>query len=246
MTYSRPSDFDLPSPPYYRPASTVTLTCTAHHAVGSVSYRWSSTCGSSCFASSSTSQSVSKSILQSIDAGVHTCRATDSLGNTGSNATEMILIGKVKSSNLCFYMYNAGSGIYVQRSRYIRSSAVANNSLIVRGSSSSYYIDAQCYSNSTLGSTAYFRFPDGSREYSDSNENYYRIEQLSYTGVRISRYSSRYNPNIYGIFTCEVPDSRGITIETSIGIYSSRPSEFTNVHIYLLLLQYRCTICIQH
>ena len=93
VTYNPPSDFNLPSPPYYRPATSVTLTCLAHHPTGSVSYERSSTC-SSCFASSSTSQSISDSLLQSNDAGIHTCTVTDSNGNTGSNGTEMRLIGK--------------------------------------------------------------------------------------------------------------------------------------------------------
>ena len=93
VTYNPPSDFTLPSPPYFRPATSVTLTCHAHGATGTVRYRWSSTC-SSCFASSSSSQSVSKSILKSNDAGVHTCTVTDADGNTGTNSTEMQLIGK--------------------------------------------------------------------------------------------------------------------------------------------------------
>ena len=128
--------------------------------------------------------------------------------------------------------FSIGSGMYVQRSYYIRNRAVANNSLIVRGTSSLYYINVHCYSNSTLGNTAYFRFPDGVRQYSSSSYNYYRIGQLSYTGVSISRYSSSYYPRIYGIFTCEVPDSRGITVETSIGIYSSMPSEFLKAFLH--------------
>ena len=93
VTYSPPSAFILPSPPYYHPTSSVTLTCRAHHATGSVTYQWSSTC-SGCFASSGTSQAISDSMLQSNDAGVHTCTVTDSNGNTGSNSTEMRLIGK--------------------------------------------------------------------------------------------------------------------------------------------------------
>ena len=94
VTYNPPFDFTLPSPPYYRPASSVTLTCRAHNATGSVSYQWSSTC-SSCFASSSTAQTISETILNSDSAGVHTCNVTDSAGNTGENSTEMRLIGKL-------------------------------------------------------------------------------------------------------------------------------------------------------
>ena len=93
VTYNPPSDFNLPSPPYYRPATSVALTCRAHHPTGSVSYQWSSTC-SSCFARSSSSQSITKTTLQSIDAGVHMCTATDGSGNTGSNTTEMRMMGK--------------------------------------------------------------------------------------------------------------------------------------------------------
>ena len=124
-----------------------------------------------------------------------------------------------------------GSGIYIQQSRYINNRAATNNSLI--GGTSSYYFIAQCYSNSTSGDRAYFRFPDGDRVYSESNHYSYSIGQLNYTGVQISR---RYWPNIYGIFTCEVPDSRGIMVETSIGIYSSRPSKFFNYHSLCCLL----------
>ena len=95
VSYNPPSDFTLPSPPYYRPATPVTLTCHAHGATGTVRYQWSSTC-SSCFVSSSTSQSVSRNILTSGDAGVHTCAVTDADGNTGTNSTEMGLIGERK------------------------------------------------------------------------------------------------------------------------------------------------------
>ena len=92
VRYSPPGDFTLPSPPYYRPATSVTLTCRAHSATGTVTYRWSSTC-SSCFASSSSSWSITESTLKSNSAGVHTCTATDSVQNTGSNSTQMKIIG---------------------------------------------------------------------------------------------------------------------------------------------------------
>ena len=94
VTYNPPFDFTLPSPPYYRPASSVTLTCHAHNATGSISYQWSSTCNN-CFASNSTAQTISEDILKSNSAGIHTCIATDGGGNTGSTSTEMRLIGKL-------------------------------------------------------------------------------------------------------------------------------------------------------
>ena len=93
VTYNPPNDFTLPSPPYYRPATSVNLTCQAHHATGTISYQWSSTC-SSCFTSRSRDQSVSDDILKSNSAGIHTCTATDSDGNIGTSNTEIKLIGK--------------------------------------------------------------------------------------------------------------------------------------------------------
>ena len=93
VSYSPPPDFTLPSPPYYRPATTVSLTCNAHGATGSIRYYWTSTC-SSCFASGSYSQTISKNILTSSDAGIHTCTATDSTGTSVSASTEMKLYGK--------------------------------------------------------------------------------------------------------------------------------------------------------
>ena len=92
VSYNPPSDFTLPSPPYYRPATSVTLTCHAHGNI--TSYYWTSTCSNYCFAHGTYSQSISDSILTSNDAGIHTCTATDADGTTGSNSTEMKLIGK--------------------------------------------------------------------------------------------------------------------------------------------------------
>ena len=42
ITYEAPPDFNLPSPPYYRPASSVKLSCVVHGASGSVQWSFSS------------------------------------------------------------------------------------------------------------------------------------------------------------------------------------------------------------
>ena len=106
VSYSPPPDFTLPSPPYYRPATSVTLTCTTHGVTGSVTYHWTSTC-SSCFASNISSQSITESILTSSDAGLHTCTATDSSGTSASNSTEMKLIGRL------FFKANNGKNCFL-------------------------------------------------------------------------------------------------------------------------------------
>ena len=99
IDYTPPDQYPDYAPPNYRAASSVTLRCTTEGASGSVSYRWSSTC-SSCFASSSSSSFVSENILRSRDRGVHTCTATDTIGNTGNSSIQMNIVGK-----LSFFSY---------------------------------------------------------------------------------------------------------------------------------------------
>ena len=95
INYSPPPDVHF-EPPYYRPATSVTLTCSVLGATGSVNYRWSSTspCSeNSCFASSSSSTSVSTTRLSWRDAGMHTCTVSDAGGNQGNATSEMNIEG---------------------------------------------------------------------------------------------------------------------------------------------------------
>ena len=85
-------------PPYYRAASSVTLTCRAVGASGQIRYRWSSTC-SNCFVldygSYYRGYSISQSFLRSHDAGTHTCSVYDSRQRiSGSASTVMMVVGE--------------------------------------------------------------------------------------------------------------------------------------------------------
>ena len=124
-----------------------------------------------------------------------------------------------------FVFKPAGIGIYVSTSNYHNYVGVANNSLIIRESSSCSRcsIDLYCYSNSTLSSAGYIIFPNGGRVYSDSSYYSMSVFRTSPSGINMyNRYY--YYPGYYGIYTCELPDSEGNTLEASIGIYSSTPS----------------------
>ena len=94
MSYTAPDQYPTYQPPEYRTASAVSLRCVAHGTSGYVSYSWSSTCSSPCFAYSSSSQTISRDFLRWYDAGVHTCTVSDALGNSGSNSTEMKVVGE--------------------------------------------------------------------------------------------------------------------------------------------------------
>ena len=94
VDYSPPSDFSLPSPPYYRPASSVSLTCVAPpDAVLPLTYHWTSAETRS-FAHERRESVISQRILTAHDAGVHQCTVTDGLGNNAVAATEIKLFGK--------------------------------------------------------------------------------------------------------------------------------------------------------
>ena len=98
VNYSRPPDFTL-DPPNYRVASSINLTCVVHGSVGHVSYNWSSTCSEDrCFVQRKHTESVSTLILRPLDAGNHTCTATDFVGRdcnrTASASVIMRIVGK--------------------------------------------------------------------------------------------------------------------------------------------------------
>ena len=86
-------------PPYYRVASSVTLTCRVLGASGQIRYQWTSTC-SNCFVPSDydysySGSSRSQSMLVSRDAGTHTCSAYHTSQRiSGSASTVMKIVGE--------------------------------------------------------------------------------------------------------------------------------------------------------
>ncbi len=101
-TYLRPSDFTL-SPPYFRVASSIALTCVVTGSAGQVSYNWSSDCSGNCFVKGQTTQSVTTRILQPSDSGIHTCTARDFVGvdciRNASASLDMTIVGKCCTEN---------------------------------------------------------------------------------------------------------------------------------------------------
>lgn len=124
-----------------------------------------------------------------------------------------------------FTTFHAGAGMYVGSSYYFDSKPVANNTLIVKKSYSCNYCEIAfyCYSNSSSSSVGHVRFPTNTL-LSDYREwNHWNIGRQSPSGILVRNYRY-YDPYYWGIFTCEIPDSNGITLEVSIGAYSSMPS----------------------
>ena len=88
-------DFIRTSVEDYRAASgPVNLTCQVEGATGTVTYQWTSTCThDQCFVTG-TNREVSRTFVRAgVDAGNHTCTATDSVGSTGTDNIVMNIVG---------------------------------------------------------------------------------------------------------------------------------------------------------
>ena len=230
MDYDPPSDFTHPSPPYYRPASSVTLTCVVYDAIGSVQYKWMSSQVES-FAHQLSVQHIVRNILTASDAGTHTCTVIDELGNTGSASTDMILIGKLTFPSIYIYashhhqqinisLFYAGAGIYVQNSELITNSSVSNNSALLFTSAycSNCRLSFYCLSNATITDyNASILYVNG-RIYSGHSDSYLAVDATS-SGIYAY---NRYNNRIEGIYTCEIADSNNNIIQLHFEAYYSR------------------------
>ena len=101
VRYVAPPDFDL-FPPHYRPASSLTLSCTATGASDSATFHWRSTNIQSFPYAQRSNSAVSKSILTAYDSGTHTCTVTDGDGSVVSTSIKIILSGRPSTSARCF------------------------------------------------------------------------------------------------------------------------------------------------
>ena len=100
VAYEAPPDFDLPSPPYFRPGSSLTLHCVPQGSSQSIQYQWLSISSQS-FTHGSTSSEVHDNTLTLYDAGLHTCTITDTDGSTTSHSIQITLYGTILT-----YTYN--------------------------------------------------------------------------------------------------------------------------------------------
>ena len=115
--------------------------------------------------------------------------------------------------------------MYIEDSRYHESMAVTNNSLIVSNSYKCHEceVNVYCYSNTTSSNVGYVIFPNGGRVYNDRDYHDISVYRVNPSGMHFYNYRS-YTIDYSGIYTCELPDTEGNTLEASVGIYESTPS----------------------
>ena len=128
---------------------------------------------------------------------------------------------KLYVSTILLYIY-IGARIYVTRSyqQGYPTAAQPNNSLVIPHTYEPYYfynnrLQFYCISDASAGYRGQFITPIGgilpvSR---DSRNGQLYIYNRGY------RYGGTITPYYQGIYTCRLPDSRGVQLEVSIGIY---------------------------
>ena len=101
---------------------------------------------------------------------------------------------------------------------------MANNSMIVADLSNCWTcsrdIDVYCYSNSTFSNVGYVVTKCGGKIYNAIVNYGVNVSRVNPSGIQIKiyNYSSSYY-DCFGMFTCELPDSEGNTLEASFGVY---------------------------
>ena len=218
-TYSPPFDFTFPSPPYYRPGTSVTLTCHAHGASQNVNYYWSPITGSY-IPTKYYGKTVSIGKLTSAYGGVYTCTATDDEGFTGSNRTEIKLKGRVSIFRMPIIILSiiihVGSGMYLDSHGYF-----LNNSIVIAYYGYHCYSrNLYCYSDAPWNDIGHVRGYNGQ---TSSSYSYLSVSRQTPAGLLLQYSTCR---NLHpGIYTCEIPDSNKQITESSIAVFSSTPSE---------------------
>ncbi len=76
-------------------SSSVNLTCSVSGSfTPPLTYQWSSSCTGDCFILQGTGSTRIESVLHSVDAGNHTCKVTDALGDSGSATVQIDINGE--------------------------------------------------------------------------------------------------------------------------------------------------------
>ena len=95
VSYNPPSDFHLPSPPYYRPASSVQFTCSVYGAIEPIRYYWTTNSSYPTFAYQRFSPTLRIDRMTASAAGLYTCTILEGDGVVLSASTTIQLDGEL-------------------------------------------------------------------------------------------------------------------------------------------------------
>ena len=150
------------------------------------------------------------------------------------------------------YPFNAGIGMYVQQSQYINGNittvSLYRSSIIVVIIARWTCTATPIQHHRVLG--IIFIPMDIYTTYADSIPSYYIITMCTELDMLVFGYVTVIHIHpLSGVSSfCKIPDSDGNTLEVSIGIYSSMPSEFKDSYDHASddnIELFRCTISVQ-
>lgn len=86
-----------PVGPEVSAAEFLSLNCLASGGTGVYTYQWTSTCSGSCLLNSGNSitPTLTRDAARSADTGTYTCTVSDNAGNSGTNSTDVNVVGKI-------------------------------------------------------------------------------------------------------------------------------------------------------
>lgn len=218
-----------PSGPKYPAAVWISLTCHAYGGSGTYAYRWRVYCSSTGALISESEPGTSNTFrvksTSPVCADKIECVAEDGETLSASSATLTVspVIGKicynVTQLNLKYVLY-AGIGIFAN------NNSAPNNSVVL-GDRNNQIGTIYCTSGSHEANVGLWTDPDGSEITGMSGGTFTVIQGGGgdsnvhpYIGLQL-RPGHKLNELSEGIYTCTIPDERGVSQSLYIGIYSN-------------------------
>ena len=118
--------------------------------------------------------------------------------------------------------------MYVAKSFAMEDMILVNNSAILYHplTCSDCVVEFYCLSNSTLRNVGEVVLPDGTITHSSYMQP--SVERLPFSTLRVELSNSH---PVTGIFTCRLPDTNGLILETSIGLYDSAIGKYIHKNL---------------
>lgn len=213
-----------PVGPEINAAESLSLSCLASGGTSVYSYQWSSTCTSGCFLNSRSViiPTATRDAARSTDSGLYTCTVTDNAGNSGTNSTEVDVVGKIIAtvtlvysvSHVCLHDYT-GVGFFISG-----LGNIPNNS-ILETDSGGRISPLLCLSGSNMSTVGEWLSPEGRNLAAVPNDPFDIMFGGNPGQLLIETPTS--NPPIMtsheGVYTCVIPDENGDSQDLHIGIY---------------------------
>ena len=216
----------IPAGPEINAAESLTVTCQASGGTGTYNYQWSSTCTGGCFLNSGSTMtsSVTRNAARSSDSGLYTCTVTDNAGNSGTNSTEIEVVGMyyvilTEIMHALIQFCNSGVGFYLSG-----IGSILNNS-ILETDSEGRIPQLYCLSGSNMSIAGEWVSPQGQNLTAVQNDPFDITFGANNNPGQLLIETPTTNPPIAatheGVYSCVIPDETGQSQSLYVGLYLS-------------------------